>query len=67
LGACVVLASHSAKALQGADEIGSHSSRGGGAITDAVRAEFVLRTMTAAEAKRYTTTYTPQAGEFPDP
>lgn len=53
LGACVVLASHSAKALQGADEIGSHSSRGGGAITDAVRAEFVLRTMTAGEAKRY--------------
>ncbi len=53
LGACVVLSSHSAKALQGADEIGSHSSRGGGAITDAVRAEFVLRTMTAAEAKRY--------------
>ena len=52
-GACVLLASHAAKALQGADEIGSHSSRGSGAITDAVRSEYVLRTMNASEAKRF--------------
>lgn len=52
-GACVLLASHAAKALQGAEEIGSHSSRGSGAITDAVRSEYVLRTMNASEAKRY--------------
>jgi len=52
-GACVVLASHAAKALQAAEEIGSHSSRGSGALTDAVRGEFVLRTMTAAEARAF--------------
>lgn len=52
-GACVVLTSHAAKAVQTADEIGSHTSRGSGAITDAVRAEYVLRTMTAAEARQY--------------
>lgn len=52
-GACVVLASHAAKALQSADEVGSHSSRGSGAITDAVRGEYVLRTMTAVEARTY--------------
>jgi AAA domain-containing protein len=52
-GTCVVLSSHAAKALQAADEAGSHSSRGSGAITDAVRAEFVLRTMTAAEARTF--------------
>lgn len=50
-GACAVLTSHAAKALQSADEIGSHSSRGGGAITDALRAEYTLRSMTAREAK----------------
>jgi len=53
LDACVVLVSHAAKALQAIDEIGSHTSRGSGAITDAVRGEFALRTMTAPEAKRY--------------
>jgi len=53
LNACVVLTSHAAKGLQMAEEIGSHTSRGSGAITDAVRAEYVMRTMTAAEAKRY--------------
>lgn len=53
LGACVMMASHAAKALQNAEEIGSHSSRGSGAITDAVRAEYVLRTMNASEAKRF--------------
>lgn len=52
-GACVVLVSHAAKAMANADEVGSHNSRGGGAITDAVRGEYVLRTMTAAEAKRH--------------
>lgn len=50
-GAAVVLVAHAAKALQSAEEVGSHSSRGGGAITDAVRAEFTLRTMTAPEAR----------------
>lgn len=53
LGVCVVMASHAAKALQSADEVGSHTSRGSGAITDAVRGEYVLRTMTAPEAKRF--------------
>jgi hypothetical protein len=52
-GACVVLVSHAAKNLASADEIGSHSSRGSGALTDAVRGEFVLRTMTAAEARSF--------------
>lgn len=49
-GACTVLSAHAAKGTTQADEPGSHSSRGGGAITDAVRAEFVLRNMTANEA-----------------
>lgn len=53
LSACVVLASHAAKALQSAEEVGSHTSRGSGAITDALRAEYVLRTMTAPEAKKF--------------
>ena len=52
-GATVVLTAHAAKALQAADELGSHSSRGSGAITDAVRAEYVLRTMTMAEGRKY--------------
>jgi hypothetical protein len=52
-GACVVLVSHAAKNLQTAEEIGSHTSRGGGAITDAVRGEFTMRTMTAAEARQF--------------
>lgn len=51
--ACVVLASHAAKAVTTADEVGSHTSRGSGAITDAVRGEFVLRTMTASEARKF--------------
>lgn len=50
---CVVLNTHAAKAVQTLDELGSHTSRGSGAITDAVRGEFALRTMTAAEAKRF--------------
>ncbi len=51
-GATCVLVSHSTKASSNADEIGSHNSRGGGAITDAVRGEFALRTMTAKEASK---------------
>lgn len=49
-GACSVLVTHATKASANADEITSHASRGGGGITDAVRAEFLLRTMTAKEA-----------------
>jgi len=52
-GACVVLTAHAAKASAMADEVGTHASRGSGAITDAVRGEFVLRTMTAVEARQY--------------
>ena len=51
--ACVVLISHAAKASNSATELGSHSSRGGGAITDAVRGEIALRTMTADEARKF--------------
>lgn len=53
LGTCVVLTTHAAKGSQALDEIGSHTSRGSGAITDAVRGELALRTMTAPEAKRF--------------
>lgn len=49
-GACVMLVTHATKASANADEITSHASRGGGGITDAVRAEYVLRTMTSKEA-----------------
>lgn len=49
---CAMLATHAAKAVQSAEALLSHTSRGGGAITDAVRAEFVLRTMTADEARK---------------
>ena len=51
-GAAVVLISHATKASASSDELGSHNSRGGGAITDAVRAEYSMRTMTAKEAVR---------------
>ncbi|HRQ59637.1 MAG TPA: AAA family ATPase [Azoarcus taiwanensis] len=53
LDACVVMTAHAAKSLQNADEIGSHTSRGGGAITDAVRGEFTLRTMTEREGRTF--------------
>jgi hypothetical protein len=49
-GATVALVSHATKASLNQDELTSHASRGGGAITDAVRAEFAMRTMTATEA-----------------
>jgi hypothetical protein len=51
-GATVALVSHAAKGNQGKDELTSHTSRGGGAITDAVRAEYGMRGMTAAEAQK---------------
>ena len=51
-GAASMLVSHAAKSSQQSDELSSHNSRGGGAITDAVRAEYALRTMTAQEAKK---------------
>ncbi len=50
-GACVLLTAHAAKGLQQAEELGSHAARGGGALTDAVRGELVMRTMTADEAR----------------
>jgi len=50
-GACAMLSMHAAKALQTSQEIVSHASRGSGAITDALRAEFVMRTMTPEEAR----------------
>lgn|GEM_PF-2153243 len=49
-GAAVALVSHASKASLVRDELDSHNSRGGGAITDAVRGEFSMRTMTAKEA-----------------
>lgn len=52
-GACAVIASHATKASANADEITSHQSRGGGALTDALRGEFVLRTMTTKEGKEF--------------
>ncbi|RYU61877.1 AAA family ATPase [Methylolobus aquaticus] len=51
-GAAVALVSHASKASINADELGSHNSRGGGALTDGVRGEFAMRTMTAAEASK---------------
>jgi hypothetical protein len=52
-GATVVLSAHAAKSLRQAEELDSHTSRGSGAITDAVRAEYVLRSMTADEARKF--------------
>lgn len=52
-GAAVVVVTHATKASANAEELTSHQSRGGGGITDAVRAEFVLRTMTQKEAAVY--------------
>lgn len=50
VGATCILLSHSAKGLLNAKELGSHSSRGGGALTDALRFEITMRGMTAEEA-----------------
>lgn len=52
-GACAVLTAHASKGTGALDELQSHTARGGGAITDAVRAEFSLRTMTAKEARTF--------------
>lgn len=52
-GATVILTSHAAKHIQQADELGSHTSRGSGALTDACRAEYILRTMTPAEGRQF--------------
>jgi len=49
----VIILTHGTKGSQQSDEISSHSSRGGGAITDAVRVEYGMRTMTAKEAPRF--------------
>jgi len=46
----VMLIAHAAKNLK--EEITSHNSRGGGALVDAVRGEFVMRNMTVKEAKK---------------
>ena len=50
-GAAVAVISHATKASNSADELNSHNSRGGGSITDAMRGEYSMRTMTAKEAK----------------
>lgn len=52
-GACVMLVTHATKGSANAEEITSHQSRGGGAITDGVRGEFVMRTMTTKEADKF--------------
>lgn len=52
-GACVLLSAHAAKGSQSLDEPGSHTARGSGALTDCVRFEFVLRTMTPQEARQF--------------
>lgn len=46
----VTIISHGTKGSLQTDELNSHSSRGAGAITDAVRLELAMRTMTAKEA-----------------
>lgn len=51
--ATCILLSHSGKAIAGAEELSSHSSRGGGALTDAVRFEFTMRGMTKKEASAH--------------
>jgi len=51
-GAAALLVTHAAKGSIQADEIDGHQSRGAGALTDALRAEYVMRTMTAREAPK---------------
>lgn len=51
-GAAVAVISHATKASNNADELNSHNSRGGGSITDAMRGEYSMRTMTAKEAQK---------------
>lgn len=52
-GACTIATAHAAKSIHGVEELGSHSARGSGAITDAVRGEYTLRTMTADEGRKF--------------
>jgi RecA-family ATPase len=49
-GATVCLVAHATKGSLIKQELTSHNSRGGGAITDAVRAEYSMRNMTIEEA-----------------
>lgn len=49
----VFILTHGTKGSLQSDELTSHSSRGGGAITDAVRAEYGMRTMTIKEAQKF--------------
>lgn len=49
----VIILTHGTKGSLNNEELGSHSSRGGGAITDAVRVEYGMRTMTAKEAQKF--------------
>lgn len=52
-GACVLLSAHASKGSQALDEPGSHTARGSGALTDCVRFEYAMRTMTAQEARQF--------------
>lgn len=52
-GAAVLVISHAAKSVQFQQEVGSHASRGSGAITDAFRLEVLMRVMTSKEAKMF--------------
>ncbi len=52
-GAAVLLSAHAAKGSQSLDEPGSHTARGSGALTDCVRFEYVLRTMTPQEGRQF--------------
>jgi AAA domain len=52
-GAAVLVISHAAKSVQYQQEVGSHASRGSGAITDAFRLEVLMRVMTSKEAKTF--------------
>ncbi len=52
-GAAVIVISHAAKSVQYQQEVGSHASRGSGAITDAFRLEVLMRVMTPKEAKQF--------------
>ena len=53
----VIILTHGTKGSLQSEEITSHSSRGGGAITDAVRVEYGMRTMTAKEATKFGITH----------
>jgi hypothetical protein len=51
IGSTVCMVAHAAKNSLMKEELDSHNSRGAGAITDAVRSEISMRTMTQKEAK----------------